>query len=205
SLQRPEYYRDWYAQTPDDFVFTLKGGRYITHILKLKDVELPLANFFASGLLALEEKLGPILWQFPPGFGLNLERFEQFFEFLPRDTKSAATLAKGHEERMEGRALTTSKEKRPLRHAVEVRHHSFKDPAFIKLLRKYDIALVVADTAGKWPLMEDVTSDFIYARLHGDEEIYVSGYTDAALDRWANRLRAWHDGAEPDDAERVDG
>ena len=205
SLQRPEFYRDWHAQTPDDFVFAVKGGRFITHMKKLKDVETPLANFFASGVLALEEKLGPILWQFPPGFALNLERFEQFFELLPRDTKAAAALAKRHDRRLKGRALTKTDANRKIRHAIEIRHESFRDPAFIKLLRKHRIALVLADTAGKWPYMEDVTADFVYARLHGDEELYVSGYTDAALDWWTNRLRAWRNGTEPPDAQRVAG
>ena len=80
---------------------------------------------------------------------------------------------------------------RPLRHAVEIRHDSFQSPDFLKLLRTYEVALVVADTAGKWPFLEQITSDFIYARLHGDKKLYVSGYSSSALDRWANRVRAW--------------
>jgi uncharacterized protein YecE (DUF72 family) len=203
SLQRPEYYQQWYGQTPRDFVFSLKGGRFITHMKKLKDVDEALANFFASGVLALEDKLGPILWQFPPGFALNIERFAQFFEMLPRDTSSAAKLAKRHAAKLKGRVYTKTKENRPLRHAVEIRHPSFLVPAFVKLLRKHNVAFVFADTAGTWPYTEDVTADFVYVRLHGDEQIYVSGYTDPALDWWADRIRAWSCGCEPDDAKRT--
>jgi uncharacterized protein YecE (DUF72 family) len=204
SLQTPGSYRAWYDATPADFVFSVKGGRYITHLRRLRDVEQPLANFLASGVLALREKLGPILWQFPPNFALDIERFEAFFEVLPRDTASAARLARRHDEKLKHLAFTRVEENRPLRHAVEVRHESFYDAAFVKLLRKHDVALVVADTAGKWPFMEDVTaSDFVYVRLHGDEQLYVSGYTGEALDRWAAKVRAWRAGRDPGDAQIV--
>ena len=203
SLQTPKSYQTWYAQTPDDFVFSVKGGRYITHMKKLRDVRVPLANFLASGLLCLKEKLGPILWQFPPGFAFNEERFAEFFDMLPRDTNSAAKLAREHDVRMNGRAWTKPHANRPLRHCVEIRHDSFKDERFIRLLRKHDIALVFADTAGRWPYMEDVTSNWIYIRLHGDEELYVSGYTDEALEGWAKRIQARRCGAEPHEPTRV--
>src|SRR6185503_288249 len=165
SLQRPEFYRDWFDATPDDFVFSVKGGRFITHMKKLKDVRTPLANFLASGVLCLKEKLGPILWQFPPGFAFNEERFGAFFELLPKTTTDTAKLAKKHDVRLKGRSWTKTDADRPMRYAVEIRHDSFKDARFIKLLRKHNIALVLADTAGRWPYMEDVTADFIYARL----------------------------------------
>jgi uncharacterized protein YecE (DUF72 family) len=203
SLQTPKSYEAWYGQTPEEFVFSVKGGRFITHMKKLKDVETPLANFFASGVLALKEKLGPILWQFPPGFAFNEQRFAEFFEMLPRDTSEAAKLARRHNAIVKGRAYTKADANRPLRHAVEIRHDSFKDQRFIRLLRKHSIALVFADTAGRWPYMEDVTGDFIYIRLHGDEEIYVSGYTDEALDWWAERINAWRIGCEPLDPNRI--
>jgi uncharacterized protein YecE (DUF72 family) len=191
SLQHVASWQQWYETTPENFVFSVKGGRFITHMKKLKDVEKPLANFFAQGVLALKEKLGPILWQFPPGFAFNPERFEQFFKMLPRDMNEALKLARRRDVRMKGRSYLRAEKNRPLRHAVEIRHESFNSAAFVKLLRKYDVALVVADTAGKWPFMEDVTSDFVYARLHGDEQLYVSGYTPAALDQWAGRVNAW--------------
>lgn len=199
SLQLPSSYQAWYEMTPAGFMFSVKGGRYITHMRKLRDVQTPLANFFASGVLGLKEKLGPILWQFPPNFGFDPDRFEEFFEILPRDTHAAAELAKQHDERLEGRALTETDASRPLRHAVEIRHASFQTPQFIALLRKHKVALVFADTAGNWPYAEDVTADFVYARLHGAEELYASGYTPAALDWWAARVRAWQEGGEPPD------
>jgi uncharacterized protein YecE (DUF72 family) len=196
SLQRPASWKLWYGQTPDDFVFSVKGGQFITHLKRLKEIEIPLANFFAQGLLALNEKLGPILWQFPPNFLWDADRFESFFELLPRDTKQAAKLAAGCDKRMKGKSWFDIDKNRKLRYAVEIRHESFRRPEFIDLLRRHKIALVIADTAGKWPFMEDLTADFVYARLHGDEQIYVSGYTPAALDEWAKRIGAWKRGAE---------
>lgn len=197
SLQRPENYAAWHAATPDDFVFSVKGGRFITHMKKLKDVEKPLANFFASGVLRLREKLGPFLWQLPPNLGYNRARLEAFFQLLPRNTTAAAKLAGGHDERLAGRSWTETDATRPLRHCLEIRHASFVNAEFIALLRDHDIALVVADTAGKWPFLEDVTSDFVYVRLHGDEELYASGYSEDALKRWAEKVRAWSKGGLP--------
>ena len=200
SLQRPESYAQWHDATPDDFVFAVKGPRYITHMLKLNDVRAPLANFMASGLLRLRAKLGPILWQFPPQLGFDEARFDAFFAMLPRDSEAARELGRQHDSRMEGRCDLQVDRKRPLRHAVEIRHPSFIDPAFIALLRRHRIALVVADTAGRWPLLEDLTADFVYVRLHGDQELYASGYGAAALDRWAARIVAWRDGGQAGDA-----
>jgi uncharacterized protein YecE (DUF72 family) len=199
SLQRPESYAKWAAETPDDFLFSVKGPRFVTHMKKLAGVETPLANFFASGVLALGPKLGPVLWQLPPTLGYDPERLARFFALLPRTTGAAAELAKRHDERMEGRALTTATGDRPLRHALEVRHASFERPEFVALLRAHDVALVVADTAGKWPALHDVTSDFVYARLHGAEELYVSGYDPPAIATWAARIRTWAAGGTPAD------
>jgi uncharacterized protein YecE (DUF72 family) len=199
ALQRPENYQRWYAETPEGFLFSVKGGRFITHMKKLRDVDIPLANFFASGVLALADKLGPLLWQLPPMLGFDAERLGAFFDLLPRTTAEAAQLALGHDERLTDRDWTTTDEDRPLRHAVEIRHKSYLDPAFLTLLRERDIAIVVADTAGKWPLIETVTSNFAYIRLHGDEELYVSGYSEAALDRWAGLLHGWRTGATTPD------
>jgi uncharacterized protein YecE (DUF72 family) len=195
SLQRPSSYQSWAAATPEDFVFAVKGGRFITHMKKLRDVETPLANFFASGVLALGAKLGPLLWQLPPSLPFDADRLAAFFALLPRDTAEAATLAQRHDQRLEDRAWTSTD--RPLRHALEVRHPSYRDPALVELLRAQGIALVVADTAGTWPYLEDVTADFVYVRLHGDSELYVSGYTDEALDTWAQRIRGWQAGDSP--------
>jgi uncharacterized protein YecE (DUF72 family) len=200
SLQRPSSYAAWYAATPPGFVFAVKGNRFLTHMLKLRGVETPLANVLASGMLALREKLGPILWQFPPQLRFDADKIEGFLRLLPHDTGQALAIARGHNEKMAGRAYLQIDAVRPLRHAIEVRHESFRDPAFIALLRKYNVALVVADTAGKWPDFEDVTADFVYIRLHGEHELYASGYEEASLGRWAERIRAWAAGSQPDDA-----
>lgn len=191
AAQRPTSFQNWYAQTPDDFTFAVKGPRFVTHMKKLADVQTPLANFFASGLLGLRDKLGPILWQLPPTLGYDPHRLAAFFALLPRSTREASRLAADHDERMAGRALTTASADRPLRHALEVRHHSFTAPGFTDLLREHGIALVVADTAGRWPLIREVTADLVYLRLHGDVELYTSGYTDEALDAWAAAIREW--------------
>lgn len=198
SLQRPESYRQWADQTPDDFVFSVKGGRFITHMKKLRDVETPLANFFASGVLALGPKLGPLLWQLPPNLGFDPDRMQRFLDLLPRTTAQAAELAGRHDERMTDRAWTTTDADRPLRHAFEVRHQSFAVPEFIEMLRAANVALVVADTAKRFPYLSDVTADFVYVRLHGDEELYVSGYGAEALDAWAERVKAWNSGNVPE-------
>lgn len=196
SLQRPELYAQWYEDTPAGFVFAVKGSRYITHMLKLKNVRVPLANFFASGLLRLAEKMGPILWQFPPQMAFDAERFAAFFALLPRDSEAALALAREHDGRLQGRTELAIDRRRPLRHAVEVRHPSFVSAEFVALLRKHRIALVVADTAGRWPLLEDLTADFVYLRLHGDKELYASGYGAAALDDWAARIAVWRTGRQ---------
>ena len=191
SLQRPTSFAKWRAETPDDFSFAVKGARFITHMKKLAGVEAPLANFFASGVLGLGEKLGPILWQLPPSLGFDAERLSAFFAQLPRSTGEAAWLARRHDERLKDRSLTTALTDQPLRHALEVRHKSFETAAFVELLREHAISLVVADTAGRWPLMRDVTADLVYVRLHGDVELYTSGYTDEALDTWAAEIGQW--------------
>ena len=202
SLQRPESFAKWAAETPKDFVFSVKAPRYITHIRRLREVEKPLANFLASGVLRLGDRLGPILWQFPPSFRFDPELLEAFFAMLPQDTDAAVALARRRERRMSGRAWLKTDKKRRLRHAIEIRHESFRTPAFIALLRAYRIGLVCADTV-EWPRLMDLTADFIYCRLHGSEELYASGYDAAALDRWAVRVAAWARGREPADAERV--
>jgi uncharacterized protein YecE (DUF72 family) len=204
SLQRPGSFRAWRDATPDDFVFAIKGSRYITHMLKLREVETPLATFFAQGLLALGPKLGPILWQLPPFMPFDAQRLRAFFRLLPRDTGQALRLARRREvDLMKGRCVLKIDAERPLRHALEVRHESFRTQELLDLLREEDIALVVADTAGRWPLLEEVTTDFMYLRLHGDQELYASGYGDAALDDWARRIRAWLRGTQPTGARRI--
>ncbi len=204
GLQRPESFAEWAERTPPDFMFAVKGSRYITHMLKLRNVEVPLANFLASGVLRLGPKLGPLLWQFPARFAFDPDRLAPFLAMLPHDTEAAATLARAHDARLAGRAWTKIDAHRPMRHAIEIRHESFRDRRFIELLRAHRVALVCADTVA-WPRLMDITTDFIYCRLHGSEELYSSGYDETALDIWAARVFAWAHGGEPADAERVAG
>lgn len=201
-LQQPASFVRWRDETPEDFVFSVKAPRYITHVRRLREIETPVANFLASGVLRLDHKLGPLLWQFPPFLRYDAPRFEAFFAMLPHDTVEAARLARAHDERIRSDEGIPDAPARPLRHAIEVRHESFRDPAFIESLRRHRIALVCADTVS-WPRLMDLTADFVYCRLHGSEELYVSGYDDASLDAWARRVLAWAAGGEPDDAERV--
>ncbi len=151
SLQRPESYARWRAETPADFVFSVKGPRFITHIRRLREPRVPLANFFASGVLRLGPKLGPVLWQLPPSFRYEERRVGDFLAMLPRTMTAAAKLARRHDFRLTGRSWMRPEADLPIRHALEVRHASFQTPGFLKLLRKHGVALVTADTAGKWP------------------------------------------------------
>jgi uncharacterized protein YecE (DUF72 family) len=205
SLQTPQSYQAWYDETPADFLFSVKGGRYITHMRRLRDIGAPLANFFASGVANLREKLGPFLWQLPPTLRYDAAQLEEFLAMLPRDTDAAAALARRRDARMAGRARVAFGPPHRLRHALEVRHASFVDPSFIALLRRQKVAFVIADTAGKWPEYEDVTSDFVYVRLHGASELYASGYTRAQLETWAARIERWRHGREPARPQRILG
>ncbi len=191
ALQRPSSYQAWREQTPEDFEFAVKGGRFITHMKRLRDIDAPLANFFASGVLALGDKLGPLLWQLPPTLAFDPDLLADFLGRLPGTTAAAAELAGRHEDRLAGRAWTTTDADRPLRHAIEARHASFRDPAFLDLLRAAGAGVVIADAAAEWPYLEHVTADFAYVRLHGSTELYASGYSGAALDEWAERIRGW--------------
>jgi uncharacterized protein YecE (DUF72 family) len=202
SLQRPEFFQRWAAETPEDFVFAIKSPRFITHMKKLRDVEIPLANFLASGILRLGRKLGPILWQLPSNLGFDCARLESFFKLLPRDTEHAADIARLHDKWLDDRVELRPELKVPMRHALEIRHESFRSKEFIELLRAYNVALVVADTV-EWPRLMDVTADFVYCRLHGSKVLYASGYGPKALDKWAKRVVAWAQGCESDDAERM--
>jgi uncharacterized protein YecE (DUF72 family) len=206
SLQLPSSYQRWHKATPSGFVFAVKGGRFITHMKKLRDVETPLANFFASGVLALGEKLGPILWQLPSSLGFDGTRLNDFFALLPRNTRDASRLAKRHDDKLKARAFTKldpASAGRQLRYAIEVRHRSFMTPEFFELLRRQNVAFVFADAAGKFPYAEDLTADFVYIRLHGAEKPYVSGYDDRTLDSWAKRIEHWRKGRQPHDAKLV--
>jgi uncharacterized protein YecE (DUF72 family) len=204
GMQRPDVFADWADRVPENFVFAVKAPRYITHMRRLRDAATPLANFIASGLLRLGAKLGPILWQLPPNFRFDVETIEDFLKLLPHDTCEAVQLGRRHDDRLKAPAWLSPDADYRLRHAFEIRNETFRDSAFIDLLRKYDVALVCADTA-EWPRLMDVTSDFVYCRLHGPEELYASGYNEEALDEWSARIVTWARGGEPEDADRVAG
>jgi uncharacterized protein YecE (DUF72 family) len=196
SLTRPSICDAWRQQVPESFVFAIKGSRYITHMLKLKGFEPPLANFFASGILRLGRTLGPILWQLPPQLGFDRDRAARFLEALPRDLAGAERWARRHDARTTGRAALTAPDgrTRPLRYALEIRHLSWLEDASLDLLRDFDVALVAADTAGRHPLSLERTASFAYIRLHGATELYASRYEDELLASWSQRAAAWSAG-----------
>jgi uncharacterized protein YecE (DUF72 family) len=181
STQKPASFRKWAADTPDDFVFSLKGSRYVTHRRVLAEAGESIQRFLNSGVSELGDKLGPILWQMHPGKRFEPDDFAAFLELLP--------------DKLDGR---------PLRHAVEVRHESFVDPAFVALLRRYAVAPVVVES-DKHPMIADVCSDFVYARLQRTTEKEKTGYAGKALDAWAKRAQAWGEGGAPADLAALAG
>lgn len=200
ALQKPTSFRNWASQTPDGFVFSIKGPQLITHIKRLKDVETPLANFLASGPLALGTKLGPFIWQLPPNLPYNAQRMEDFLTLLPTTPAAAAAFASRHEGWMK-EAAASADGVTAIRHAIEVRHQSFANVDFVAQMRKHNVALVAADTA-EWPT-HDVTADFAYCRLQGAPG--RESYEEADLDRWAERIAAWSEGKPMTDGEFVAG
>ena len=191
SLKSPAVFRRWVAEVPSGFLFAVKGSRFITHNLKLRNAEAALANFYASGVLALGRMTGPFLWQLPATYGFDRARIADFLALLPRDSRAAARLAEGHDHRLRRGALTESEVRVRYRHTFEVRHPSYFTDEFYDLLREYDVGFVVADTAGKFPYAEAVTSRFVYVRLHGSRQLYTSDYTDEELAIWAARIEQW--------------
>jgi uncharacterized protein YecE (DUF72 family) len=191
SLKSPAVFERWVAEVPDDFVFAVKGGRFITHNLKLRNADASLGNFFASGVLALGAKTGPFLWQLPGTYRFEADRLDGFMRLLPRNSRQAEAVARGHDHRLRRGALVDAVADVPYRHAFEVRHPTYFCQEFYDILRAHDCGFVVADTAGKFPYAEEVTADFVYVRLHGSQELYASGYTDEELDAWATKIAAW--------------
>jgi uncharacterized protein YecE (DUF72 family) len=195
SLQRPTSYAAWRADATmarPGFVFSVKGPRYVSHLKRLRDVEAPLANFFASGVLALGASLGPVLWQLPERLRFDAGVLDAFLRLLPGTTAEAAALAQRHDDKVpEDRALTTAQSDQPIRYALEFRSPTFATAEAYAVLRRHAVATVYADTAGRWPKVDEDTGTIRYVRLHGDQELYASGYTDRSLDQWAERCRAW--------------
>ena len=192
SLKSPAVFQRWASEVPDrGFVFAIKGGRFITHNLKLRNCETALGNFFASGILSLGRKTGPFLWQLPATYRFEAERLDSFIRSLPRSSTDAEAVARQHDHRLERGALVDAAESVRYRHAFEVRHPSYFCGEFYELLSAHDCALVVADTAGKFAYSEAITTDFVYVRLHGSTAIYASDYDDAELESWASKIRRW--------------
>ena len=192
SLKSPAVFERWVAETPDDgFVFAVKGGRFITHNLKLRNAETAMGNFFASGVLALGRKTGPFLWQLPATYRFDAERLDSFMRTLPRDSSGGEAVARQHDARLRRGALLDAAADVHFRHAFEVRHESYFHDEFYAILREHRCAFVIADTAGKFPYAEEVTADFVYVRLHGSRQLYASSYTDAELDVWSAKIRRW--------------
>ena len=190
ALQKPASYARWYRQAPDGFVYSVKAPRYISHIRRLNEVSGPVSNFFASGVLGLREKLGPILWQFPPSMKFDYERFSRFIDMLPHDTIAAARSARKHDAWMAERALTFTDERRPVLHCIEVRNETFRSEKFFELLKDHGIANVISHSTDAWPQFDEVTSDFVYARLHGEGEIYSGSYGRRIV-YWQKRVETW--------------
>ena len=203
GLQKPASFQSWYDQAPDDFVFSVKAPQFMTHVLRLKNCFEPLCNFMASGVLCLKEKLGPFLWQVPPNVTLKDDRFEIFVKSLPHTTEQTAALAEQHGPKVKGRAWTETDANRKVRHAFEFRHPSFQNADFIEMLRAHDVGVVFADSGKKSPYMEDLTSDFVYMRMHAEKAAYTKGHTEKALNALVERVDLWTKGKQPKDAQLV--
>lgn len=202
SLLRPDRYAAYRSQVPPGFRFAVKGGQFITHSKKLQDVEVPLANFFASGVLRLEDALGPVLWQLPP-MRWEKERIARFLALLPSDTVAASRLARRHDQRVAGRSSTAVHRNRRMRHALEIRHPAMLCDDVVRACRRHNVALVFSDSGSDWPYTEEVTAGWCYLRLHGAPQTYASSYDEISLRRWAARIRCWHGGCEPADSRRL--
>ena len=179
GAQKPATYAKWANETPDGFVFSLKAPGHITGRRLLADTGKAIDAFVFGGLERLGDRLGPILWQLPPHKAFNRADLAAFLEQLPRSIDARA-----------------------LRHVLEVRHDSFRDPDYVALARKFGVATVFTDS-DEYPSFADVTGDFVYARLMRSEATQKTGYRPKDLDAWAARARAWAAGGEPKDLPRV--
>jgi uncharacterized protein YecE (DUF72 family) len=189
SLVNPGWYRTLYERSPEQFSFAVKGSRFITHMKKLRGTEIALANFVASGILELGEKLGPLLWQLPANFPARPGRLQEFFEILPHSHESAAKLASKHQ--LQGREVSTEpRYEGPIQHALEIRNAELLTDDVLAVAREKQICLV-ASHSSRWPYLEIPSTDFMYLRLHGPRQLYASSYTEGELRNWAERVVAW--------------
>jgi uncharacterized protein YecE (DUF72 family) len=201
SLTDPQTCRRWRDSAPRGFVYAVKGSRYITHMKRLVDAETALANFFASGILELEETLGPILWQLPSNLRFDPVALDSFLGLLPHDTSQAVRTARGHDDRIENAAFGGS-DTHLIRHVLEVRNESFLQAETARIARRHGVALCISQSS-EWPLIEEMTAGFVYVRLHGPGKLYASEYAPSDLDHWADRIETWRRGAEPSHAHRI--
>ena len=179
GTQKAESFARWREETPDDFVFPLKGPRFTTNRRVLAEAGASIERFLSSGVMALGGKLGPINWQFLPTKRYEPADFEAFLKLLPASFGGCA-----------------------IRHAVEVRHHSFRVPEFVELLRAYQVGLVITDSE-EFPQFGDHTAGFVYARLQRSSADVATGYPAEALEAWAERARIWSEGGAPPDLDPI--
>ena len=188
--QKPTSFARWASETPEGFEFSVKGPQLVTHIKRLKNCAEPLANFFASGPLAMSNRLGPFVWQLPPNLAFEPESFEAFLDLLPKTVKSYLALAGRADGAKQAPFLDASGVTR-IRHAIEPRHASFNTPEVNALLAQHNIARVIADTVEQ--PQRDLTADFAYCRLQGPARPDASGYGEADIAAWAQTIAGWRD------------
>lgn len=192
SNQRLSSFANWADQTAAGFTFTVKGPKFITHQLKLRNAAGPLANFMATGVLRLGEKLGPFIWQLPGNLHYDRDRIASFLDLLPHTPADAAALAGKHDAHLKDAPFTETAGIKTVRHAIEVRHESYANAEFVDLLRAHNVGLVIGDTAD-WPY-RDLTADFAYLRLQGPADPASDAYSEADLDSWAATFKNWSEG-----------
>lgn len=197
GLKKPKDFHSWREQIPVGFPLTIKATRYITHIRRLKNIRTPVANFLASGPLALGPSLGPFLWQLPPNLVYEAEVMRDFFALLPQNGKAAKDLFKDCDSKVEGRSFTEIADETRLRHAVEIRNLSFARADFLALASDHNIALVQTDSSGIYPIVAEPTADFCYVRMHGlSSQQQEQGYQLEELKLWAKKIAAWSEGGD---------
>ena len=181
STMTAKAFERWFAETPDDFMFSLKANRFATNRRVLAEAGESIERFVGSGLARLGAKLGPVLWQFAPTKKFDAADFEAFLKLLPRDVEG-----------------------RPLRHVLDVRNDSFRDPAFLALARRYQAGVVLTDSPD-YPQIANLTSDFVYLRLMRTRSERLTGYAPEELDAYAACVQAWAAGGQPAGVPLVEG
>ena len=189
--QKPESFLKWAGETPERFVFSVNGPQLVTHIKRLRNCETELANFFASGPLALGARLGPFVWQLPPNLVFDAEVLETFLYMLPRTAEELVALAGKSDQRLKSQPYLETAGIGPIRHAIELRNSSFDRPEVTALLSRHNVARVIADTLDNPD--RTLTADFAYCRLQGPARADAQGYGEADIAAWADMCRQWSD------------